>query len=297
MTRTALTLALLTSVMMPATASAIEATGQDAITTPGHPVEVRAKFERSGFAFWRPDMKNERVTIEVLGGRHASRTDGDGMASVTVAPTTPGVYPISARLDRHRGAPAATSRLFVLDPARPVAVVDIDGTLSDMPDWQVPFVGHKAPTFAGAPALMADLARRFQIVYLTARDDTFDGKTREFLRRHGFPDGPIIYDDLGLTTATERDQLNNKNHGAYKLGQIQALRARGVPITIGVGNAETDAYAYEQAGLPSYILTTTAGSGPSFRFTRYADLRPRLVADGWLPATTGLAGALSSGAP
>lgn len=297
MTRTVVTLALLT-LMMPATASAIEATGHDAITTPGRPVEVRAKFERSLIGYWRPDLRHERVTIEVLGARRSVRTDREGIARAVVRPGAPGVYPITARLDRRSSAPAASARLFVLDPARPVAVVDIDGTISDLADWKVPFVGHKAPTFAGAPALMADLARRFQIVYLTARDDMFDGKTREFLRRHGFPDGPIIYNDLGLSTAGERDQLDNHEHGAFKLAEIQALRARGVPVTIGIGNAETDAFAYEQAGLPSYILTTVAGTGPSFRFTRYADLRPRLVADGWLPApSSGLAGAVAGGTP
>lgn len=296
MIRAALTLALLPVMMAPA-ARAIEATGHDAITTPGHPVQVKAKFERGGLRFWRPDVRDERVTFEVLGQRLSARTDRDGMVRAVVTPTAPGVYPIRARLDERSG-PTATSRLFVLDPARPVAVVDIDGTISDLPDWKVPFVGHKAPTFAGAPELMADLARRFQIVYLTARDDTFDGKTREFLRRHGFPDGPIIYNDLGLRTSGEREQLDPHSHGEFKLAQIQALRARGVPVTIGIGNAETDAFAYERAGLPSYILTEKKGSGPSFRFTRYADLRPRLEADGWLPpATRGLVGGLSGGAP
>lgn len=300
MVRRVVVLALLTAtpaLMMPATASAIEATGLDAITTPGHPVEVRAKFERGGWAFWRPDVRDRAATVEVLGQRHRVRTDREGLARVVVQPTAPGVYPITARLERRSRPQVATSRLFVLDPARPVAVVDIDGTISDLPDWQVPFVGHRAPTFAGAPALMADLARRFQIVYLTARDDLFDEGTRAFLARHGFPDGPIVYNDLGLSTPEERGQLDPHAHGEFKLGQLQALRARGVAVTIGIGNAETDAFAYEQAGLPSYILTTKAGAGPSFRFTRYADLRPRLVADGWLPATTGLAGALSGGAP
>lgn len=293
MSRTVTLLALL-PFMVPATGRAIEATGHDAITTPGHPVEVQAKFERVLFGgLYRPDVRGARATIEVLGRRHPARTDADGLARATVRPTAPGVYPIAARLDR-RGAPVARGRLFVLDPARPVAVVDIDGTLSDLPEWKVPLMGHRAPTFAGAPTVMADLARRFQIVYLTARDDVFDEGTRAFLARHRFPDGPIIYNDLGLRSAAERDQLRPSTHGAFKLAELRALRARGVAVTIGVGNSETDAFAYEQAGLPSYILTELPGTGSSFRFTRYADLRPRLVSDGWLPATRGLAASLPS---
>ncbi|MBX3470128.1 MAG: hypothetical protein KF878_24900 [Planctomycetes bacterium] len=291
MTRTAPTLAAL-ALIMPATALGIEATGHDAITTPGRPVEVRAKFERKLFGYMRPDVKRAAATIDVLGGRHAAVTDREGLARATVTPGAVGVFPITARLDR-RGDRVATSRLFVFDPARPVAVVDIDGTLSDLPDWKVPFVGHRAPTFEGAPAVMAELARRFQIVYLTARDDVFDAGTRRFLALHGFPDGPVLYNDLGLGTREERAQLVPGNHGAFKLAVIEGLRARGVNVTIGVGNAETDAFAYERAGLPSYILTTKPGAGPSFRFTRYADLRPRLVADGWLVDTKGLAGALA----
>jgi hypothetical protein len=278
--------------MMPSAALAIEATGHDAITTPGRAVEVRVKFERTVLSYWRPDMVDKRVTIDVLGARRSAVTDRDGMAGALVVPTAPGVYPISARLDRYPSAPAATSRLWVLDPARPVAVVDIDGTISDLPDWQVPFIGHRAKTFAGAPALMHDLAQRYQIIYLTARDDMFDQKSRAFLRLHGFPDGPVIYNDLGFGTKAERDQLKAGNHGPFKLAQLRALRARGVPVAIGIGNAETDAFAYESAGLPSYILTTHTGTGPSFRFTTYAQLRPRLVADGVLVATPGLAGAV-----
>jgi len=292
MTRSTFTMLVLLTTMMPSAARAIEATGHDAITTPGRPVQVRVKFERTLLGYWRPDMKGSRVTIEVLGARRSARTDRDGMASTTVVAGAVGVHPISARLDRSPSARAATSRLFVLDPSRPVAVVDIDGTISDLPDWQVPFIGHRAKTFAGAPALMHDLARRYQIIYLTARDDTFDAKSRAFLRLHGFPDGPVVYNDLGLGTKAERDQLKAGNHGPFKLGQINALRVRGVRVELGIGNAETDAFAYENANLPSYILTKLTGRGPSFRFTTYAQLRPRLVADGVLVAAPGLVGAL-----
>lgn len=292
MTRTSFTMLALLMTMMPSAATAIEATGHDAITTPGRPVDVRVKFERTVLGYWRPDMRDARVTIDVLGARRQARTDLDGVAATRVVASAPGVYPISGRLDGRPSAPAATGRLWVLDPSRPVAVVDIDGTISDLPDWQVPFVGHKAKTFAGAPALMHDLARRYQLIYLTARDDAFDQKSRAFLRLHGFPDGPVIYNDLGLRTKEERDQLKSGNHGPFKLGQLNALRALGVAVALGIGNAETDAFAYERAGLPSYILTKLAGTGPSFRFTSYAQLRPRLVADGVLVTTPGLVGAL-----
>lgn len=283
--------ALLAVLIVAPGARAIEATGYDAVTTPGRAVSVGGKFERHGVWIFRPDITRARSTISVLGQRLSARTDGDGVAHATVTPSTVGVFPVEVTLDG-KSAPAARGRLWVLDPTRPVAVVDIDGTLSDMPDWLVPFAGHKAKTFPGAPDTLRALATSHQIVYLTARDDTFDGKSRAFLARHGFPDGPVIYDDLGLRTKAEREQLKASNHGRFKLGVLQGLRARGVRLALGLGNAETDAFAYESAGLPSYIRTTKTGTGPSFRFQDDAtQLRPRLVADGFLPR--GLVSALT----
>jgi len=177
--------------------------------------------------------------------------------------------------------------VWVLDPDRPVAVVDIDGTLSDLPGILVHLKSDDAPTFAGAPELLRDLARTPQVVYLTARDDVLDAATRAFLARHDFPPGPVLFNDMGLWSAEERRQFDPENHGEFKLGVIQALQARGVPVTLGIGNAETDASAYEGAGIASAILTDAEGEGPSFRFRDYAELRRRLEEDGVLAPATG----------
>jgi hypothetical protein len=289
LSRTTYAALTLLPLILPSTGLAIETTGLDAITTPGQPVEVRAKFERS-FWLFKPDIKRKPVTFRVDGETLRGITDRDGVASATVTRAAVGVYPIVAALDGKPGAPARGGRLWVLDPARPVAVVDIDGTLSDLNDLLVPFFGARAKAFPGSPELLRELATRYQIVYLTARDDVHDARTRAFLARHAFPDGPIIYDDLGFTTRAELRQLAKSNHGAFKLGQLHALEAHGVSVAIGIGNSETDAWAYEQAGLPSYINTRVAGTGPSFRFTSYVnELRPRLLQDGALVATPGLA--------
>lgn len=287
MIRPALAALAMLPLILPAPAAAIEATGHDAITTPGQAVEVRAKFERSIWLF-RPDLKRRAVTFEVLGRRLSGRTDRDGMAGARVTPTQVGVYPIRATLDGKSG-PAATSRLFVLDPARPCAVVDIDMTISNLAEWLVPFAGGKARAFEQSPEVLRDLARTHTIIYLTARDDVHDGRTRAFLKRRGFPDGPVVFNDMGLTTKEERDQLNAGNHGLYKLGVLNALKARGVRPVLGIGNTPTDAFAYEGAGLRSYILTNAGfvpSNGVSVGFGTYADLRARLVFAGTLPAPT-----------
>lgn len=266
-----------------AAAKTVVATGHDSVTTPGRAVDLEAKFEGGGWRFWRPDLKDRAVTLRIAGRTLAARTDRDGVARAQVSAPAPGVYPIESSLDEAPGT-IAHGRLFVLDPLKPTAVVDIDGTLSDMNELLVPFFGHKAKAFPGSPELLRDLARTHQIVYLTARDDAFDKKSREFLAHHNFPDGPVLYNDLGLTSKAELAQLRSKNHGAFKLQVIRGLQARGVNVVLGIGNAETDAYAYEQAGIPSYIQTKKTGSGPSFRFQGYDVLRQRLVADRVLSA-------------
>lgn len=265
------------------------AIGFDAITTPGQAVEVSAKFEGGGWRFWRPDKRNRVASYTIDGRTYAARTDASGKGRVTVTPSRPGVYPIEARLDGK--ATDAAGRLFVLDPLRPSVVVDLDQTVCDMAQWKVPFQGGKAPAYPGAVRVLADLARTHDVIYLTARDEHLNGVTRAFLARHGFPDGPVLLNDWGLDSKAERDQLSSKNHGEYKLEVMGKLRARGVNLVLGIGNTETDAFAYEGAGLDSYIFDTPSVPAPvpppSVRFSAYEPgLRALLVRDGHLPGVT-----------
>ncbi|MBL4844579.1 MAG: hypothetical protein JKY65_03555 [Planctomycetes bacterium] len=271
----------------------VVATAHDAITTPGTPVKLATKFERSRWGgLWRPDLRSKRARYSFRGLTGTTRTDFDGMAIVRApAPQTPGTYTFEVDLE----SPSAKTKgtMWVLDKSRPLAVVDIDGTISDLSEWRVPFQGGKAPAYAGSPELLRDLARTHQIVYLTARDDTFDPQTRAFLKKHSFPAGPVIYNDLGLWTDTERRQLKKEEHATFKLRKIRELQALGLNVALGIGNAETDAQAYEAAGVPSYLRTAQTGGGSSFRFERYATLRARLRQDGVGVFSRGITGALS----
>lgn len=264
----------------------------DAITTPGTRVRLATKFERTRYGgLWRPDLRGKSATYRFRGLSRTVRTDFDGMAIVgALAPNIPGVYSYEVELASPRARTQGS--MWVLDPRKPLVVVDIDGTISDLPEWRVPFQGGRAKAYADSPQLLRDLARTHHVVYLTARDDTFDRQTRAFLLRHSFPAGPVIYNDLGLWTSVERRQLKKAEHATFKLRKIQELQALGLNVALGIGNAETDAQAYEAAGVPSYIRTEVAGSGPSFRFSRYATLRARLRREGVL--RSGLIGAIST---
>ncbi len=279
------------------------AIGFDAITTPGEAVEIGAKFEGGGWTFWRPDRRNRVASFTVDGRTYTTRTDSAGKGRVRVTPSRVGVYPIEARLDG-KAASDARGRLFVLDPLRPNVVVDLDQTVCDMPQWKVPFQGGKAPAYPGAVNVLRDLARTHGVIYLTARDEHLNGVTRAFLARHGFPDGPVLFNDMGFDTAAEREELSSKNHGKYKLEVMQGLRGRGVDLVLGIGNTSTDAFAYEGMGLDSYIFDTPSVPAPvpppSVRFSAYEPgLRALLVRDGHLPGATPTVGmaALVGSAP
>jgi phosphatidate phosphatase APP1 len=270
------------------TRAGVEGQGFDAIAAPGSSVAVRAKFEVTSWGgWWRPDLRLRKVTFTYKTQTFSRRTGLDGIAELALrAPKRLGLYTFAAKHEHV----SVRCRLWVLDPKRPLVVADIDGTISTMKEYLVPFLGGRAKAYSGSPQLLRDLARTHQVVYLTARDEQFDPQTRAFLARHRFPDGPVIYNDLGLWTSDQRDQLDSKKHGAFKLAQLQRLQQLGLRVALGIGNAETDAQAYESAKIPSYIRTEEAGTGPSYRFTAYSDLRARLARDGHI--RVGLSGSI-----
>ena len=95
------------------------------------------------------------------------------------------LVPFLAKLVDSPSASPARGTLYMVDAKKPVALVDIDGTISDLPSWRVVFRADRAKTYPGAPELIRDLAKTHQIVYLTARDDHFASvsRARRFIRR------------------------------------------------------------------------------------------------------------------
>lgn len=255
------------------------ARGFDAVTAPGVPVRVRAKFERAGV-----DVRRARVVFTVEGRAITDLTDIDGVGQATVRLPKVGVYDVRATLPEHERSDAH-ARLFVT--SRPVVVVDIDGTLSAAGLLSAAIKGDRAKTFPGAPELLRDIAKQYQIVYLSARDDAFNLKTRAFLSLHAFPTGPVLFNDWGLRTAEERAQLRASRHGEFKLKAIQQLQAHGLKVVFGIGDAETDDEAYRAAKIRSFIHSqgdlTEGGTGPHAVFGTYQDLRSTLARVGLYP--------------
>ena len=196
------------------------------MATPGVKTILRVKVERRLIGYLAPDLKD--VTVEFLIASKTigqATTDDEGIAAIDYLCQQTGVYEIDYRLSvkKYQRRPA---KLYVVSPRQPAVVVDIDGTLSDYPDWKVPFAGDKAPAFHYAAEFLRRIAADYQIAYLTARDDIFDKITRAFLAKRRFPQGPIFYNELGMSTAQRRRQLRSKHHGHFKAGVIKKATAK-----------------------------------------------------------------------
>ena len=122
----------------------------------------------------------------------------------------------------------------------PVIVIDLDDTI---------FRRDASRPMRGAPAALLDLARDHLIVYLTARPThakvpgvTHNRRDSEkFLRKHGFPDGPLF-------TSSLREWITHGEGGGKRLS-FQRLREYGVSrVALAVGDRPHDLDVYLHNG-------------------------------------------------
>jgi hypothetical protein len=133
----------------------------------------------------------------------------------------------------------------VVEPGTPIILSDIDGTLTTS-EWErlVDFLLDNIPDVnPGAPeALQALVDRGYRPMYLTARPEFLGNRTYEFIALRGLPPG-IIHTTLTTTGATGAEAVG------YKSGELAALAARGLVPAWVFGNTDSDAEAYDNAGI------------------------------------------------
>ena len=133
----------------------------------------------------------------------------------------------------------------VVEPGTPIFLSDIDGTLTtfeteefvDLLLGTVP----DAHEFA-ATALSTLQDKGYHAMYLTARPEWLVERSREFVEVRGFPPG-IIH-----TTLSFEGALGGAAE-AYKTGELQLLMGKGLIPTYVFGNTDSDAAAYDNAGI------------------------------------------------
>lgn len=139
-----------------------------------------------------------------------------------------------------------------------VVVTDIDGTLTISDDELMAQIGDGSydPKQNGSAALLMKTwaEKGYQVVYLTARPHLFRAETRAWLRRHGFPDGPVI---------SANQLVFGESARTYKRAWVERVRTGlGWEVVAAYGNADSDIDAYEEGGIAksiTFIIGELAG--------------------------------------
>jgi hypothetical protein len=170
----------------------------------------------------------------------AARTDEDGRFAMSLAGARR--LPTGMR-DLYAAAAGDGTGVRFLAYVAPrgarVIVTDVDGTLtrSEHAMFATILLGWDIDTQPGAPAALAGSAE--PVVYVTARGDQYTEVTRAWLRRHGFPRGPLRLAPETLVPAGAPTV-------AYKAAVLRALH---LPIAAAIGNRASDIAAYGEVGV------------------------------------------------
>ena len=142
---------------------------------------------------------------------------------------------------------------MVADPDRAIAVFDIDGVVADVrhrlhylsrrpKDWDG-FFGAAAddPALEVGLALVVDMARTYDIVWLTGRPARLRRLTSSWLERHGLEAGE-------LHMRSDRDRRPAR---LFKLDELRKLAAR--PVAAFVDDDDEVVAAAVAAGYPAQL--------------------------------------------
>lgn len=139
----------------------------------------------------------------------------------------------------------AEAIIDVVPKGAPFFVSDVDGTLTtseneEAYDFLLDTIPDANPSAPEALSILA--AKGYRPMYITARPEWLDRRTREFIKLHGFPQG-IIH------TTTLYEGATGAPAAAYKTGEFALLKSWGLVPTYVFGNRDSDALAFDNAGV------------------------------------------------
>jgi hypothetical protein len=239
--------------------------GRDMFYVEGEPQWVIAKFTKWG---WPSDKDIIGSTVHVFLDRGCA---GEWVELGTTITTDEGDHPIVEGVEdgggrvyfeipadqalepgRHRVHlidedewETAELLIDVVPAGAPLFVSDVDGTLTTSENeeaWDF-LIGNlpDANPFA-AQALSILAGKGYRPMYMTARPEWLDRRTREFVEVHSFPRG-IIH------TTTVYQGANGDAAAQYKSGEFAMLKQKGLVPSFVFGNKDSDALAFDNAGV------------------------------------------------
>lgn len=237
-------------------------TAMDALALPEQQTDLLAQVRGGDLLRGRPDYAvrfyREGKLFKV------AETDDDGVAAVTFTPPTPGDYVFTAALAPLGMAdePPPPQQLLLTCRAgdTPMVVVDLDKTVVAT-GFETVLIGSPEP-MARSQDVLKRLAQTHTIVYLTHRPDYFSVKSKAWLAEQGYPTGPLLLSTLGGFF---------KGSGAFKSKMIGQLRGRFSRIEIGIGDKVSDAQAYHENGLRSFLIVQVPGAATAGQLEAMAE--------------------------
>jgi hypothetical protein len=225
-------------------------TAFDSLAQPGAAVPLRAKLEHAGPWGIHLHMRGYPLRFTSPGlANQESKTAEESSATVQVKapPGAPQLYRVTVSFagSAHHEAARAVSRLFVWPKNSLILITDVDHTISDLSELKIPFTAdERIPPLPGAVKALRELAITYRIIYLSARDEILYEKTRAWLEKKGFPEGPVFCRDFHLGDKQE----------AFKQRFIAELKKQYPNISVGVGDQPSDAHAYLNNGLRAFLI-------------------------------------------
>lgn len=243
---------------------------QDTIAIAGATTTIPGKFS---YGATSKDLEGERIEVWIddcaggyrLLGERVSDSDGRiGLALSHAEMPEIGEYGLYLRVMGDNSAARSVLRIY---PAGTRFVVfDIDATLTTSDTELVGQViseildGDFVPLArdgAQEITVLRHAEHNYELLYVTGRPYLLTQISRDWLRDLQFPGGTLrVTDEVGASWPSDSAV------GTYKADYLHSLIAQGFTIDIAYGNATTDIYAYEQAGIAkdrTYILGENGG--------------------------------------
>lgn len=234
-------------------------TADDAVMRPDGNVNLRAYLERKTGKLAHDSIENHVVRFMVKGHMVGEgKTDDEGLATFSYALRDHTVNSFTAETEIDGQTLRDARPIFRFKPGRIGIIVDIDGTVSstDVSDLMQK-EGKKSQPIDWSQRVVQKLATTYNVAFLTARPRAWLGKTRQWVAENGYPDVPL-YTAPGLRKAMRP--------GQFKREAIAVAQQSFPDLLIGIGDKESDAYAYGA----NRMLTVIVGQEPDKDFGNHA---------------------------
>ncbi len=220
--------------------------GSDILTLPNQPVRLEGWLCTDGDSVLGWSIGEEEVYFYLGNDRLGiERTDVQGIAGLRRFAPESGdysirlVYPGSERYRETEGS----LRLFVRPPAARFLVTEIDAVLARSDSaFMFRETGEALRSVTWASSVLRQLAAQseYTILYLTSRDRSIEGMTRDWLERRGFPPGPLFCWNMFESPLSPQD---------YKAKVLRSIQSQWSDLAWAVAGCLSDVEVCRAAGI------------------------------------------------